>query len=92
MPLDGPYRYCTINCKGAASQMILLGGPEPTPAQPFTLTSYIRQLVARELVDNTIHVLYAHTFSRRLASEVGALKQSLYSTSIEIVLVYIRSM
>jgi len=32
MPLDGPYSYYTISCKGAPGLMILLGGPEPTPA------------------------------------------------------------
>jgi len=62
-----------------------------THALQFTFISYIRQLVAQELVDNRIHVLYARTFCRRLASEASVLEQSLYSASIELVLVYIRS-
>jgi len=69
----------------------LTGRSLPTPALPFTFISYVLQLAAHELVDNRIHILYARTFCRRLASEVGILEQSLYSASIELVLMYIRS-
>jgi len=41
--------------------------------------------------DNRIHVLHARTFCRKLASEIGVLEQSRYLTSIEHVLVCIRS-
>jgi len=89
---DGPCSYCTIICKGTAGRMICLAGRWlPTPALPFAFSSYIRQLVAHELVDYRIHVLYARTYCRRLASEVGVLEQSLCLASIELVLVYIRS-
>jgi len=92
IPLNGPYSYCTTICKGAAGRMICLAGRRlPTPALPFTFISYIRQLVAQELVDKRIHVLYGRTFCRRLASEVGVLEQTLCLASIELVLVYIRS-
>jgi len=63
----------------------------PTPILPFTFISYIRQLVAHELIDNRIHILYGRAFCRRLASEVGVLEQSLCLASIALVLVYIRS-
>jgi len=63
----------------------------PIPALPFTFISYIRQLVAHEFVYNRIHVPYARTFCRRLASDVGVSEPSLYPASIQLVLMYIRS-
>ena len=48
--------------------------------------SSIRQLVAEELDDNSIHVLYARK-SCRPTSGVNVLEQSSYSASIELVLV-----
>jgi len=48
----------------------------------------IRQPVAQE--SDKIHVLYARKFCRP-TSGVGILKESRYSTSIELALVYIRS-
>ena len=52
--------------------------------------SSIRQLVAEELDDNSIHVLYARK-SCRPTSGVNVLEQSSYSAAIELVLVYIKN-
>jgi len=54
------------------------------------VTSSIRQLVAEELDDNSIHVLYARK-SCRPTSGVNVVEQSSCSASIEFVLVYIKN-
>jgi len=48
---------------------------------------HIRQLVAQERDDARIHVLNAQNVCSRLALDVGVLRQSRYSASIERVLV-----
>jgi len=57
----------------------------------FTFITCIRQLVAQELDDNRVQVLYERKFCRRPTSKVGVLEKSRYSASIEHVLVYTRS-
>ena len=54
------------------------------------VTSSIRQLVGKELDDNSIHVLHARE-SCRPTSGVNVLEQRRYSASIELVLVYIKN-